>query len=439
MNTLIAKKVFVGVLWLLPFYLPIAVWAASNGASIYVLSAWKELLMGILLLCLLKPLTDLMKTSDRTTRLLNGLICAYILLAFVNIFRADSLFEFTGGFLFDTRFLFFFLIAQVLAATVKFKPEYIARVAVITGTILAGIAILQAFALSPTFLQHFGYEPVGVEIAGIPPAVTPLGEVEDFVRPQATLRGPNPLGAFLVLPLALLFRQIFRQKKQDWKVAAQVFIVAFALLLTISRSAWVAGFVSVVILFFATFGARLKTVRKLPLILAAAVLLLLLVAGYNSKTGRLILFREDTTTSISASDNIRSDLNQKAIRDIRDNPLGHGPGNAGPVSVLDSGDKGRIAENYYLQVAQELGWAGLALFVAITVVLGKKLWQIRRSNLAMVALATLIGLSIANLTLHTWADEVVSIFWWSFAGAVVGASGLKSKDKTYNKHPEKQS
>lgn len=429
MNPMMANKLFLAVLWTLPFYLPLAVWIASHGASIYVLSAWKELLMAVLLLCLLRPLADLMKNSDKTTRLLNGLIGAYIVLCFLYIFRADSLFEFTGGFLFDTRFLFFFLIAQALVVTAKLKPEHIARIVVTMGVVLSVIAIAQVFVLSPQFLVHLGYEPYGVNLRGLPPSVTPLGDINDFIRPQATLRGPNPLGAFLVLPLALLLWQMFQGKKRDIKIPLKLFVITFALGLTFSRSAWIAAGLAMIVLFFGAFGGRLRTLKKLPFILAAVIVCLGLVVVLSSKTGRLIIFREDKNSSISVSDNQRSSLSREALRDVREHPLGHGPGNAGPVSALDQNDTGRIAENYYLQTAQELGWLGLTLFAGITVVLLSKLWQIRRSNLAMVAFATLIGLSIANLTLHTWSDEVVSIFWWSFAGAVIGTAAVQTKDK----------
>jgi O-antigen ligase len=147
---------------------------------------------------------------------------------------------------------------------------------------------------------------------------------------------------------------------------------------------------------------------------------LLGVFALNNETMRLIILREESTSSERVSDDIRSSLTKDAWEDVLTHPFGRGPGNAGPVSVLDTKEVGRIAENYFLQVAQETGWLGLILFMAVHGLLLRKLWDLRKHGLALVAFTTLCGLIIANLTLHTWADETVSIMWWSFAGAIIG-------------------
>jgi O-antigen ligase len=421
-------------LWLIPFYLPVAVLAASNFGSIYVFSAWKEFVLFGLLLLLIKPVLEAYKTKDAALRFLNIIIGAYIALAALYIFKAESLFEFTAGFLFSTRFLLFFILAQIMALRINKLPEKLKRLVLITGVILAALAILQALFLPPTLLQHIGYEPLGVETPGFPPAVTTLGEVDDFIRPQATLRGPNPLGAFLVLPISLLVYSLLKEKRRDPKTIGALVVIGAAMLLTFSRSAWLAAFFGSFGILLYTFREKLRSTNKKWLALGLASLVLVSVVALDNKTVRVIVLREEADSSVRLSDDIRRSLTKEAWKDVVSNPLGRGPGNAGPVSVLDTNDKGRIAENYFLQVAQETGWLGLSLFIIIHMLLLKKLWDLRSNSLALVAFTSLCGLIFANLTLHTWSDEAVSIIWWSFAGAIIGSYLMPVKERAHGKN-----
>lgn len=419
-------KIFTITLWLVPFYLPVSVWLASKGLSIYALSSWKELVIGCLGLSLLPGLLGLYKSKDPVLRWLLLCMTAYVLLAVLYVFWADSLFEFGAGVVFATRFLLFFVVAWLLASAKQLKPEAVLKISIVSGVVLACFAILQFLVLSPTFLTHLGYEPIGEEIRGFPPAVTPLGEVSDFIRPQASLRGPNPLGAFLILPCAGLLWHVLSDAKNRRKYMAVWLVVSVAILMTFSRSAWIGAALACGTVLFAK-RATLPRGGKVGFMAAAGMSIAMLAFGFGTDTGRLILLRQDRTTSVSESDTKRVDLGSAAIRDVVDHPLGYGPGNAGPVSALDTTETGKIAENYYLQVAQEVGWLGVTLFVAIQALLLTALYRLRRNPMALLALASGVALMVANLFLHTWADEAVSILWWSFAGAVVGTGAVKSK------------
>ncbi len=425
-----AGKLLVLTLWLLPFYLPLSVWLASSGVSIYVLSAWKELVLAVLLVMLTPQLLRLLHTPDKITRLLNMSIFAYVILCGLYVFGADNLFEYAAGFLFATRFLLFFLAAQVLARVRQITSEHILRISLVGGVALASIALLQALVLPPTLLTHLGYEHTGQDIRGIPPAVTTLGEIDDFVRPQASLRGPNPLGAFLILPsLGFLYYAAVRRERRGWMMGGWV-LVSVALAGTFSRSAWLGWAAASVLL---VIGLRRRLSRRAQIggsVVAAMLLVTTLVAGTQTETGRFIVFREDRTAAVSAPDTVRASLSRTALQDVAAHPMGHGPGNAGPVSALDAGESGRIAENYYLQVAQEVGWLGLGLFVAIQILLFMRLYRLRGTALGWLALVSLLGLVVSNLLQHTWADDAVAILWWSFAGAVIGLPVAARKQKS---------
>src|SRR5690606_19886943 len=117
------------------------------------------------------------------------------------------------------------------------------------------------------------------------------------------------------------------------------------------------------------------------------------------------------------------DSAKQAIADIQHHPiLGCGPGCAGPASFHDQGGV-RLSENYYLQVGQEVGVLGIVLFAAVTVVVARLLYGAREYPEAMILLATLVGLSLANLLLHVWADDTLAYVWWGAAGAVLATVG----------------
>lgn len=411
----------------LPFYLPLSVWIASNVGSIYVLSAWKELLLLIMIMVLAKPLGRLFRHPDPWLRRLNWLIGAYCGLALLYVLAAHNLFEFGAGWLFATRFLGFFLVAQVLGQRVRHLPAKTLRLIGITALVLAGLAVLQAFILPPTFLERIGYEGINQEIPGFPPAVTTLGDIDDFIRPQASLRGPNPLGAFLILPLCGFLWQAIRQPRRRLQSIGAILLLLDALALTFSRSAWIGGGVALAITAFACVKRKRLVLQLCALTFSLSVLLLTL-SGAGGRL-RLILLHEETPGSSFNSNSLHLAHTTDALRDISRHPFGYGPGNAGPVSALDQQDVGRIAENYFLQVAQETGWLGAGLFITIHALLLGLLYRLRRESLALVALASFIGLIITNLLLHTWADDAVAIIWWSFAGSIIGASMLSPKRK----------
>jgi hypothetical protein len=150
--------------------------------------------------------------------------------------------------------------------------------------------------------------------------------------------------------------------------------------------------------------------------------MLIAVVGYtlrdNDVFQNTILHTDENSLSAASSNQGHLSATRQGLGDIVRQPLGGGTGTAGPASAYNDSSP-RIAENYYLQIGQEAGVLGLALFVAINVVLGRALWQRRRHLLPQILLASLIGISIVNLLSHAWTDDTLSYIWWGLAGAAL--------------------
>ena len=86
-----------------------------------------------------------------------------------------------------------------------------------------------------------------------------------------------------------------------------------------------------------------------------------------------------------------------------------------------------------MQIAQEVGIVGLALFVAISYLVAKALWDNRKDDLAKALLASAIGLTFVNLVSHAWADDTLAYIWWGVAGIALAPNMLKSKHERQTK------
>ena len=151
----------------------------------------------------------------------------------------------------------------------------------------------------------------------------------------------------------------------------------------------------------------------------------------NNQTAQYTLFHtSSTSTSPNSPNAVRASALQNAWRDTTHQPLGRGPGTAGPASQHND-HKARIAENYYLQIGQEVGVLGIAVFVAMNGLIARQLWYRRADMLARVLLASLAGISVINLVSHAWADDTLSLLWWGLAGVALAPVILKAKSREH--------
>jgi O-antigen ligase len=98
---------------------------------------------------------------------------------------------------------------------------------------------------------------------------------------------------------------------------------------------------------------------------------------------------------------------------------------AGPASFYNQNGGPKVPENYFVQLAQELGFIGAALFIGITCMIAYQLWRRRQQPMAQVLLASLVGITVVNFFLHGWADDPTSMTWWGILGLYLFADNEK--------------
>jgi hypothetical protein len=125
----------------------------------------------------------------------------------------------------------------------------------------------------------------------------------------------------------------------------------------------------------------------------------------------------------------RITLVQDAIDDIVATPEGSGPGSAGLVAITNP-QGGVLTENYYLQIAYEVGWLGVLIFIAIVFILALQLLRLsRKSPAAAVMFSALVAYLFYSLLIHLWSNEAIALQWWLLTGVVLGVSLSKTQRK----------
>lgn len=409
------------ILFLMPFHALLTVWASSHFGHYTALRLWKEVLLVLSTVGMLYLIaTDRKIRSHTLTRRLVWLILIYIALNVVWGLLALNQHDVTAkalgyGLIVNLRFLIFFLVTWAVALRMSRLRSHWQWIVYWPAMGVAAFGLLQIFVLPHDFLRHFGYGPNTI----VP--IETINHNQHYIRIMSTLRGANPLGAYLLIPISLLTVLLLNPKRRTWLQAGFLAELLLVLFFSFSRSAWIGAVLSM--------GAILLISVNTPVarrVMAAMAAALVLVAGifalafHDSARFENFVFHTQTHSAVkTTSDEGHASALKANAKDIWHQPLGRGPGTAGPASIYNTGHKPRIAENYFVQVAQETGWLGLGLFVLINVGVGYLLWLRRADPLALSLFASLIGLTFINLLSHAWADDTLAYVWWGLAGVAM--------------------
>lgn len=419
--------ILAAVFVLLPLHAFLTVSLAAALGHYDLLRLWKELL-----LLLVTPAVAVLiwKTPGLWNYMKQGwlfwCIGCYVLLHLVLGLVALSRGQVNGfaleyAWIVNLRPLLIFVIAFVVATRSRWLRNHWEQLLLYSAGVVIGFGLLQVFVLPTNFLQHFGYD-----AATIMPFET-VDQKLDYVRIQSTLRGANPLGAYLVLVLSALIVLLIKSKRDQRQIVGITMLSAGLVVLvsTYSRSAYIGMVLAALTAIMLVIHGRKSKQR-----LAAGMAVLLLLASVslvvlrdNNRFENTFFHTDETSQSATSSNAQRTSALQSGLSDVWHQPFGGGPGTAGPASAHNNAPA-RIAENYYLQIGQEVGWLGLGLFIAILVAVTRRLFALRGDPLARTLLASLVGISCIALVSHVWTDDTLGLLWWGLAGVALAPALL---------------
>ena len=418
------------VLVLVPFHAFLTVWGSAILGHYTALRLWDDtLLLGLLGICCFWLLKDTPTRTWFVGSLLVRLILAYaglaLLLALVSYLKGEVTPKALAyGLLVNLRFLAWFLAVMLVTRRSPWLRRVWPRLLLIPAGAVIAFATLQYTVLPHNFLSHFGYDAATT----IAPMET-INHDPHYIRVQSTLRGANPLGAYLVIILSAIGTTLRRGRR---KLICAVFGVTglFALYASGSRSAWIGTLASLAVVAWFWLPTRRLRIWAGWVVLGVVALVvgLFLSLRHNAAVQNAVFHTQDNSRVAVSSNGAHASALKNGLRDTLRQPLGDGPGTAGPASEYNAGHPVRIAENYYIQIAQETGWLGLALLLSIFALVAAELYrQIRNSRLACILLASFIGIALVNMLSHAWVDDTLAFLWWGLAGIALGLPAAKPK------------
>lgn len=406
----------------MPLHIFLSTWIGSELGLLDVAKVAKDVLLvaGFVCVALISRWSDIRRLllKSRAVQLMLAYGALTLLLALLKPTDQDA--EILGV-VYNTRFLLMFMYGVLLC--VHYKPSWLLRrafqvVAGVGGVVLL-FGFLQYTLLPDDALTHFGYSREN----GVLPGFL-IDDKPGLERIMSTLRDPNAYGSYLIILNTLFAVFWFRAKNSSQKklFGGLMLLGLLNLLFTFSRSAWIGMSLSLVVVGAFLYARWPKKQKQTILGLVTVLIIGLIPAIYLLRDQHFvqnIVFHADESTVLEDPNQLRTRFFRESVERTIQNPLGHGPGTAGLASIKND-EQVVLNENYYLQIAHEVGIFGLALFIAIVISVGFGLYK-RRSNVyAQILFASLIGLSFTNLLVHIWSNEAVAYVWWGLAGLAIG-------------------
>ena len=413
-----------------PLYAPITVNLASHFQHFDFFRIWKELaLSGLALVLVWFMITHRSKLKNITK---DKLLIAMIM--YSGILLAISLYDLVShrvsssaviyGMIIDLRLIGFFAVVYLAFRFSDLNRTFNWKKAVLLpAALVISFGLLQATVLPKNVLSHIGYSK-----ATIVPYQT-VDNQPDFVRVQSTLRGPNPLGAYLVVISCLIVSIALSSAKKQrgyWLIFGLA--CAYVLFVTYSRSAMVGLIISIGVL-IAVYERRYLTRKIIVVLLCLGVVSAgaFLSLSNNYQVQNIFFHSSDSSGSRVSSNAARVSAISGGLKDITSHPLGGGVGSAGPASLRNLKNPPKIAESYFIQIGQEVGIIGLISFVVVNMLLIIRLYKQKDDPLVRALLASLIGLIFVNLVSHAWADDTLAYVWWGLAGIALSQTNYMAQ------------
>lgn len=404
----------------MPFHIFLTQWLSLYTGGLDVWKVAKDILLAIITLFVICSVM----VAGRATRFFRWLIALTALYATFHvllwllhpdIYRNSAYI----GFVYNLRLPCFAILG--LGASLLWpeavRSRTLIKVILAVSTIVAFLGVLQYF-LPKDILTHFGY---GIDRGAR--AAFYIDDKAGFPRIMSTLREPNSLASYLLVPTTLATLLWFKVHvtKQKLVLSGAIGLLALAIFLTFSRSAWMGVLLALGLAVGWQYRAKLVYFARRYWVVGAVVLLVGASVAYAQRNTPFVQGYISHTSNDGdlSSNDYHWIFVKQGIEGIINQPLGHGPGTAGLASIQNP--KGSfLTENYYVQIGYEVGVLGLLVFVSLNVLLYRALWRQRSELLPVVLLATFWAYVLINMLLHIWSNEAVACQWWLLTGLVIG-------------------
>lgn len=418
----LASLIILIILFLVPFQGFLPVWLSSLFGHYTLFRLWKEFLLVVILLISLYYLffdQKIKKTvlKNKLTWLIILFLLAEVVYAFIayqqKTVSTKALFF---GLLLDCRYFIFFGVVWIISLKNKTLISLVPKIILYPALIVVGFGLLQIFVLPNNFLAHFGYNS-----STILPFQT-INNNSKYVRILSTLRGSNPLGAYLIIPITYLGLLLFKKIKKFPKINLNLVIFLIGslvvLVFSFSRSAWIGAFLSILLIVLLSLESAQAKKRLLLLGLVLLIILgfVVFIERHNPKIQNLFFHTQNHSASSISSDQAHLNSTISNLKELIHRPLGGGPGISGPASIYNKYHSAMIPEDYYLQIGQEVGVFGLIIYLAINFTILIKLYKNRKNTLHLMLFCSLIGIMVVNLFLMAWTDDTLAYLWWGILG-----------------------
>ena len=185
-----------------------------------------------------------------------------------------------------------------------------------------------------------------------------------YGRATSTFKDPNVFGPFLILPLVMLILTILSPAVR-LRHLVLFSVIAFALLLSFSRGAWIHFIISAGIAVALTFltAPDLRTRLRVTVLSAAAagaVVLFVVSAISVGSLGEMLEQRAKLTQNYDVGSGGRFSLQELAVGAVLKHPAGMGPFEFARVY-------GGQQHNVYFQAFLDYGWMGGLAYVTLVI------------------------------------------------------------------------
>lgn len=272
--------------------------------------------------------------------------------------------------------------------------------------------------LWPDLFLHIGYWPLNDFKFGVKPPIYYLTWYKGTPRRQGIFSWPNNYGYFLIafLPVVIVFfkqkftdiKEFFTVNKKTILNTALILLRLLAIVLTLSRTAFIWGIVWLTLINMQRVKQHKKLSRGILLVFLAWII------------GLSVLKRNSTLGHIQAKFG--------SIKYVVDQPSGYGLGTSGPA-VNHNGTI--LPENYYLQLMLDIGTIGFIIRTLIILQITRLAQKIQKSfktddtKEKMIYLIWKwlnigrVSLLIMGMFLHVFEDSMVNYLFFISRGILM--------------------